>query len=167
MQLKEFSTQQLQLESEELAYLLDLVHGSSADTEDSRVLQALTPTRVPGLYELRAGPFVGRLGLPSGRWIDFISRFDFEDVIELIRMSGRTPIRTDLLRVEASPASFIIDAVAIAFTREVERLLVWAWPRATTGSGSYGPHTRAASTPHTTWDAWPPDPIGWPPWPSD
>jgi hypothetical protein len=123
MQLKEFSTQQLQLESEELAYLLDLVHGSSADTEDSRVLQALTPTRVPGLYELRAGPFVGRLGLPSGRWIDFISRFDFEDVIELIRMSGRTPIRTDLLRVEASPASFIIDAVAIAFTREVERLL--------------------------------------------
>jgi 5-methylcytosine-specific restriction endonuclease McrBC regulatory subunit McrC len=123
MQLKEFSSQQLELKPEELAYLLDLVHGFSADTDESRVLQALTPTRVPGLFELRAGPFVGRLGLPSGRWIDFVSRFDFEDVIELIRASGRTPIRTDLLRVEASSASFIIDAVAIAFAREVERLL--------------------------------------------
>jgi 5-methylcytosine-specific restriction enzyme subunit McrC len=123
MQLKEFSSQQLQLEPQELAYLLDLVHGSSADSDETRILQALTPTRVAGLYELRAGPFVGRLGLPSGRWIDFVSRFDFEDVIELIRMSGRTPIRTDLLRAEASSASFIIDAVAIAFTREVERLL--------------------------------------------
>jgi hypothetical protein len=123
MQLKEFSSQQLQLEPEDLTYLLDLVHGSSADTDDTRILQALTPTRVPGLYELRAGPFVGRLGLPSGRWIDFVSRFDFEDVIELIRVSGRAPIRTDLLRADASSASFIIDAVAIAFTREVERLL--------------------------------------------
>jgi 5-methylcytosine-specific restriction endonuclease McrBC regulatory subunit McrC len=123
VQLKEFSSQQLELEPEDLAYLLDLVHGSSAETDDSRLLQALTPTRVAGLYELRAGPFVGRLGLPSGRWIDFVSRFDFQDVIELIRVSGRTPIRTDLLRAEASSASFIVDAVAVAFTREVERLL--------------------------------------------
>jgi 5-methylcytosine-specific restriction endonuclease McrBC regulatory subunit McrC len=123
VELKEFSSQQVELEPEDLAYLLDLVHGSSADTDDSRILQALTPTRVAGLYELRAGPFVGRLGLPSGRWIDFISRFEFEDVIELIRVSSRLPIRTDLLRVAASAASFIIDAVAIAFAREVERLV--------------------------------------------
>src|SRR5829696_367587 len=123
MQLKEFSSQQLELEPEELAYLLDMVHGSSSQSDDSRILQALTPTRVAGRYELRAGPFVGRLGLPSGRWIDFVSRFDFEDVIELIRVSGRAPIRTDLLRADASSASFIVDAVAIAFAREVERLL--------------------------------------------
>lgn len=92
IRLVEYSTIQAPLEAADLDYLLDLVAASGQDDE-AKLLQAVTPTRERGVYALRSGPYVGRLGLPSGGWIDFVSRFSFEDVLELIRRSARLPIR--------------------------------------------------------------------------
>jgi McrBC 5-methylcytosine restriction system component len=83
----------------------------------------VTPTKDRGVYELRSGPYVGRLGLPSGDWIDFVSRFAFDDVVELIRRSGRLPIRQDTLAAPVGQADALIDVIAAAFVRETARLV--------------------------------------------
>lgn len=94
-----------------------------SESDEARLLQSITPTEEDGVFEIRSGPFVGRLGLPSGRWIDFRSRFDFEDVVELIRASTRPPIRVDRLAAPASGGRFLIDLIVVAFSRETGRLV--------------------------------------------
>jgi 5-methylcytosine-specific restriction endonuclease McrBC regulatory subunit McrC len=122
IRLVEYSTIQAPLEGADLDYLLDLVAASGQDDE-AKLLQAVTPTRQRGVYALRSGPYVGRLGLPSGGWIDFVSRFAFEDVLELIRRSARLPIRQDSLPVATEQADALIDVIAAAFLREVARIV--------------------------------------------
>lgn len=125
--LTEYSSTSVALANDDLNYLLSFVRSEKGDEEadhskDASLLESITPTPEPGVFSLRPGPFVGRLGLASGKWLDFQSRFDFEDVIELIRVSGRRPIKRDTLTTEAAAGHFIIDAIALAFAREVERL---------------------------------------------
>lgn len=122
IRLIEYSTTRAPLTAADLDYLLDLVTASGQDDE-AKLLRAVTPTREPGVYALRSGPYVGRLGLPSGDWIDFVSRFSFEDVLELIRRSGRLPIRRDSLLVSTEQADTLIDVIAAAFLREVARIV--------------------------------------------
>jgi 5-methylcytosine-specific restriction endonuclease McrBC regulatory subunit McrC len=117
IRLVEYSTVQAPLATQDLDYLLDLVAASGQDDE-AKLLQAVTPTRQRGVYALRSGPYVGRLGLPSGGWIDFVSRFSFEDVLELIRRSARLPIRQDSLPVATEQADALVDVIAAAFLRE-------------------------------------------------
>jgi 5-methylcytosine-specific restriction enzyme subunit McrC len=52
-----------------------------------------------------------------------VSRFAFDDVVELIRRSGRLPIREDTLAVPVGQADALIDVIAAAFVREVARLV--------------------------------------------
>lgn len=119
--LVEYTASPVALTDDDLNYLLDLVKATGED--DDKLLESLTPTRSKGVYELRTGPYVGRLGLPSGAWLDLASRFDFPDVIELIRRAARLPMRYDALRVPTDPADSLIDIIATALAREVERLL--------------------------------------------
>ncbi|WP_174536008.1 McrC family protein [Micromonospora chalcea] len=123
MEVTEYRPTQLTLDQGDLDYLLTLVRSASGDRTDARVFQALTPTHKAGVYEVTPGPYVGRLGLPSGSWIDFRSRFPIEDVIELIRRSARHPIRADKLRVDANAETFLTEAIALAFARELESLV--------------------------------------------
>lgn len=117
--LVEYDSTLTQVHPSDLNYLLELVRSND---DERRVLRAITPTRTADLYELVAGAFVGRLGLPSGAWLDFRSRFPFHDVIELIRASTRLPIRVDALHVPGEADTFLVDAIAFAFAREVEAL---------------------------------------------
>jgi 5-methylcytosine-specific restriction enzyme subunit McrC len=122
LELVEYGSRRLRLEEREVDYLLDLVERSSESDADARVLTALTPTRVAGVFDVTAGPYVGRLGLPSGRWIDFTSRFAFDDVVALIRHSQRLPIRADALVTPGSAGDFLVDVLAMAFARDVGAL---------------------------------------------
>src|SRR4029450_11539875 len=115
---REYDTVILELDDADLAYLLNLVRGSASEDDDARILQSVTPTTPPGTYELRAGPYVGPLGLPSARWIYFISRFALPDVIRLILDSERVPIRVDSLAVQAEASPFLVEMIAAAFLRE-------------------------------------------------
>ena len=119
--LTEYRWQRVALHREDLEYLLDLVKGTGAEGEP-RVLEGITPTTDAGIYELRPGPYVGRLGLPSGAHLDIHSRFAFSDVIRLIAESGRLPYRVDRLPVPTGTEPFIIDVLVAAFAREVDRL---------------------------------------------
>jgi 5-methylcytosine-specific restriction endonuclease McrBC regulatory subunit McrC len=120
--LVEYQTQEIPLGPTDLEYVLALVHGSDRDAE-IRPLEAITPTPVPGRYRVRAGPFVGRLGLPSGATLDFQSRFPFDDVLELILQSGRRQSSLGSLRAEAGQRQFLVDALAAAFARDTARIV--------------------------------------------
>ena len=118
--LVEYEATAVTLDPRDLDFVLDLVRYGSGD---ARVLHGVTPTHRPGVYELVAGPYVGRIGLPSGDWLDLQSRFPIEDVIELIRASGRHPVRLGPLAAPGETSAFLVDAIAIAFDREVSSLL--------------------------------------------
>jgi 5-methylcytosine-specific restriction endonuclease McrBC regulatory subunit McrC len=100
-----------------------LVSGIGRGEQEARVLQAVAPAGEPDTYLVTPGPYVGRLGLPSGAWIDFRSRFDFESVISLILSSGRLPARLDHFRVPTGSEPFLVDLLATAYTRELRILL--------------------------------------------
>lgn len=122
MRLTEYGSSRERLSHDELSYLLRFV-STRPEEQERRLFESIMPTAEAGVYELRPGPFVGRLGLPSGRWIDFESRFTFDDVVELIRFSSHPPLHRDLLRVESEAGRGFIDVLAAAFVREVERLV--------------------------------------------
>lgn len=120
--LVEYMPTKVPLCDQDLEHLLAMVK-ATPDEDSVRLFESLTPTRSKGIYEVRSGPFVGRLGLPSGAWLDLTSRFEFADVIELIRRAARLPIRQDALRVPTDAAASLIDIIATAMAREVERLV--------------------------------------------
>ncbi len=122
MRLTEYGSARERLSHDELSYLLRFV-GTRPEERERRLFESIMPTTEAGVYELRAGPFVGRLGLPGGRSIDFESRFTLDDVIELIRFSSHPPLHRDLLRVESEAGRGFMDVLAAAFVREVERLV--------------------------------------------
>jgi 5-methylcytosine-specific restriction endonuclease McrBC regulatory subunit McrC len=117
--LVEYKPRSVEIIPGDLSHILEL---NRAADDEARILRSVTPTGKPNTYQIEAGPYVGRLGLPSGAWIDFQSRFNFHDVIELIRASTRPALRVDALRVPGQPNPFLIDAIAIAFIREVGSL---------------------------------------------
>jgi 5-methylcytosine-specific restriction endonuclease McrBC regulatory subunit McrC len=112
----------MRLAADDLLHLLDLVKGSG-DSVETKVIQAVAPSRETGVYIVTPGPFVGRMGLPSGETLDIQSRFPIEDVIELIRLSARLPIKLDRLHPDESADRFLIDVIAQAFAREADRLV--------------------------------------------
>jgi 5-methylcytosine-specific restriction endonuclease McrBC regulatory subunit McrC len=120
--LREYRSSRIALDKQDLVYLLDLIKASGAPGEP-KIFESISPTTDDGIYDVRPGPFVGRLGLPSGESVDIASRFDFRDLVSLIRSSGRKPMRIDSLRAEEGEAKLIIDLIATAFGREVERIV--------------------------------------------
>lgn len=121
IRLREYRSSEVELEPRDRNHLLDLVHGSESD--EKRLFESITPTKKPNTFVLRPGPFVGRIGLPSGRSIDISSRFPFRDTLELIRLSGSLPTRTDRLIVPSDTTPFLIDVLATSYLREVDRLV--------------------------------------------
>ena len=122
MEITEFSWSSFRLSKEDRDYLLRFVRVPQEDAAVG-ILESLLPTTDPDVYQLRAGPYVGRLALPSGRFIDFRSRFPFDDFVELIRFSAQGPVHKDALRAAGHAEHFFIDGIAAAFAREVDRLL--------------------------------------------
>lgn len=124
IELVEYQPKGIRLADEDLLHLVDLVKGSG-DSDESKVIQSVTPTKDGDRYIVTPGPFVGRMGLPSGETLDVQSRFPIEDVIDLIRLSGRLPIRLDRLHPEVSASRFLVDVIAQAFARETDRLIAF------------------------------------------
>lgn len=125
IRLVEYETSRVTLSQAELAWLLPLVRdGLGDEDEDAHVLQAITPTSAPGVYAVRAGPYVGRLGLPGGRWIDFESRFPLDDVLRLILDADYPAVpRARDVSVPGSATPFFVDVIAGAFLHQVDRLV--------------------------------------------
>ena len=124
IQLEEYQSLDVDLDDSDLAHLLSMVKGESEE-DGAKVIQSITPTKRPNAYRVRLGHFVGRLGLPSGRTIDVRSRFPLGRVVDLIRYSGRLPIRLDKLAPAMDAEDFLIDVIALAYSREVGRLLAF------------------------------------------
>lgn len=124
IRLVEYRTSRVHLADQDLEYLLPMVKGTGEASDDNKVIESITPAPGGGhQYLVRPGGFVGRLGLPSGEWIDIHSRFPFEDVIEVILRSRRLPLRVDQLEAPAGVEPFFIDILAAGFVREVNRLV--------------------------------------------
>lgn len=111
------------LTKEDLAYLLSVVQRSPDGGDEAKVLQSITPTRKPGYWQLTPGNYVGRLGLPSGDWIDFHSRFEFPDVIRLIQLSVQGPRLVNRYPTPSKSGLLLADALASAYARVVGRLV--------------------------------------------
>lgn len=121
IQLVEYQRSAVALRKGDRDYLLGLVRGATG--AERGVLERLTPTREDDVYELTPGPFVGRLGLPSGESIDIESRFPFEDVLALISLSGRGPSFLRRFAADMVGAPFLVDLITEAFLREVEHIV--------------------------------------------
>jgi 5-methylcytosine-specific restriction endonuclease McrBC regulatory subunit McrC len=119
--LKEYAPTPIALQPGDLNYLLSFVSGTG-EPDESKFLQAITPTREQGIYLVRPGAYVGRVGLPSGAQLDLVSRFHIRRLIELIRISEEAPTVLSEVEAEASPDDLFLDLLAMAFVREVESI---------------------------------------------
>ena len=120
--LREYASAEVELEQDDLHHLLAMVRGEG-EGDEAKVIQSITPTSTPNTYRIKPGAFVGRIGLPSGESLDIESRFPIEDVIDMLRFSGRLPIRLDRFAPAMDEERFFLDVIALAFAREVERLV--------------------------------------------
>lgn len=120
--LREYASAEVELDVRDLRHLLTLVRGEG-EGDEAKVLQSITPTSKPGTYRIRPGAFVGRLGLPGGESLDIESRFPVGDVVDMLRFSGRLPIRLDRFAPAMDEEEFFLDVIGLAFAREVERLV--------------------------------------------
>lgn len=120
--VREYGQTQIRCDHDDVEFLLRMVRGGTSESVDARVLQSLTPTTTPDLYTLTAGPYVGRLALPSGTTLDFLPRFSFLDTLEVIRVAHRLPARIEDRGVDADEGRFLIDMLAQAYSREMTRI---------------------------------------------
>lgn len=133
IRLVEYEPTTVRLDPIDAEYLLALVKSSSAragSDEDQfgregepALIESLTPTSVAGTVVVRTGPYVGRMGLPSGQCLDLVSRFGHLDTVELVRRISRLPIRSDTLRAPAHRGWSLPEAIAIAYVRDLERVV--------------------------------------------
>lgn len=120
LRLVEYQPTRIALSADDLATVLRLT--KAAGDNDRGVIESVTPTTTPSVYELRPGPFVGRLGLPSGQTLDIDSRFGFAALLELLQCAHRLPVHTQVEPAEVGTAPLLIDLLALALTREIETL---------------------------------------------
>lgn len=130
IRLVEYEPTTVRLDPVDASYVLAMVKSASAaagddddmdaDRGEAALIESLTPTSTNGTYVMRTGPYVGRIGLPSGEYLDLVSRFHHLDTVELIRRVARLPIRADALRAPAHRGWSLAEAIAIAYVRELE-----------------------------------------------
>jgi 5-methylcytosine-specific restriction enzyme subunit McrC len=120
--LQEYRPDVINLSPVDLAHLLRLVKASS-QLQGTALIESLVPTGRADYYDIRPGPYVGRIGLPTGLTIDIRSRFPFDDVVDLLRLSGQLPLLRERLAAEQEATHFIVEAIAMALVREVDRIV--------------------------------------------
>jgi 5-methylcytosine-specific restriction endonuclease McrBC regulatory subunit McrC len=123
LQLREYETRTVSLTDGQRAELAALTRAALARAESPKVIQSLTPSTMPGWFDIQPGPYVGRFTLPCGLTMDIGSRFSFADLLEVLRVAARQPA---LLRPTPAPARGghgLIELIATAFVREVERIV--------------------------------------------
>ena len=98
IQLREYESRDVELSDQDVRFLLP--YAKERDGEIS-ILETIGATNSAGVWRLKAGPYVGRLGLPSNEWIDFQCRFPVEDAIELILIANGSSALVSTLRAEA------------------------------------------------------------------
>ncbi len=125
LELREYETRRVPLTATQAAELAGLTRGTRAldDAEPAKVMQMVLPTGSPGLYDVQPGSYVGRFALISGLVIDVASRFDFDDLLEVLRVAARLPSVVHDAPVPTSGGRGIVELVALAFVREVERIV--------------------------------------------
>ncbi len=121
--LTEYQNTEIDLTPADLAFVLDLTNNAASVPGEGKVFESILPTTTDDRYVVRSGPMVGRMALPSGTALDFVSRFPFADVMDIIAKSQGLPRRLDATPSDASGTTFLPDTIAIAFIREVERFL--------------------------------------------
>lgn len=121
LRLVEYQITTVRLTAAEAAEMARLTVGTRDGDGRPRVIQRLTPTAGPGLYDLQPGPYVGRFQLLSGQVVEVAGRFPFQDLARLLGL-GRSAA---LLQEAATPGSgeySLVDLIAHAFVREAERV---------------------------------------------
>ena len=123
LELREYQTRTISLTDEQRTELAALTRATLARAEHPKVIQSLTPSATPQRFDIQPGPYVGRFTLKCGLTVDIGSRFPFADLLEVLRVSARQPA---LLRPEPVPARAghgLIELIATAFVREVEKIV--------------------------------------------
>lgn len=121
LRLVEYQTKTVQLTSAEAAELARLTVGTRTGDGRPRVIERLTPTATPGSYDLQPGPYVGRFQLLSGQVVEVAGRFPFQDLTTLLGL-GRSATLLEDAATPGSAGHSLVDLIALAFTREAERL---------------------------------------------
>ncbi|MGN9909472.1 5-methylcytosine restriction system specificity protein McrC [Phytohabitans sp. LJ34] len=120
IRLTEYQPTTVDLSRDEADELTALTKGGRGAAGQPRVIERLTINGDD--YDVTPGPYAGRFSLRSGRVVEIISRFAFDDLTRLLGLGDRAT----LLREAATAATGgngLMDLIAMAFTREVERIV--------------------------------------------
>jgi len=119
IRLTEYQPTTVDLSRDEADELTALTKGGRG-TGQPRVIERLTINGDD--YDVTPGPYAGRFSLRSGRVVEITSRYTFHDLAHVLGLGDRAT----LLRETATTAtggSGLMDLIALAFTREVERIV--------------------------------------------
>jgi 5-methylcytosine-specific restriction endonuclease McrBC regulatory subunit McrC len=123
LELREQQTRTVELLAEQAAELSYWARGTPGGADGPRVIERLTPADRAGWYHVQPGPYVGRFTLASGLTVDIASRLPMAALLEILRVATREP---SLLRDRPVPnvgGHGLVDLIAAAFSRELERLI--------------------------------------------
>jgi 5-methylcytosine-specific restriction endonuclease McrBC regulatory subunit McrC len=121
LRLVEYQTKTVQLSAAEAAELARMTVGTQNGNGRPRVIERLTPTAVPGSYDLQPGPYVGRFQLLSGQMVEVAGRFPFQDLATLLGL-GRSATLLEEAAAPGSAGQGLVDLIALAFVREAEQI---------------------------------------------
>lgn len=122
LELREYETRCVELSPIEAGELAALTRGSSAERTDLRVIQQILPTSQAGWYDVQPGPYVGRFTTGSGLTVDVASRFDFGDLLEVLRVAARQPAVLTQAPTPARSGRGLLELIATAYVRELHRI---------------------------------------------
>ena len=122
LELREYETRCVELSPVEAGELAALTRGSSAERTQPRVIQQILPTGQAGWYDVQPGPYVGRFTTGSGLTVDVASRFDFGDLLEVLRVAARQPAVLTQAPTPARGGRGLLELIATAYVRELHRI---------------------------------------------
>jgi 5-methylcytosine-specific restriction endonuclease McrBC regulatory subunit McrC len=122
LRLREYETSAVELAPRQAAELAALARGTSSQRREPRVIQQLLPTGKPGWFDLQPGPYVGRFTTGSGLTVEIASRFDFVDLLKVLRVAARQPTVLNQSPTPSRSGRGLLELVATAFARELQRI---------------------------------------------
>lgn len=122
LELREYETRCVKLTPVEAGELAALTRGSSAVRSQPRVIEQILPTGEAGLFDVQPGPYVGRFTTGSGLTVDVASRFDFVDLLQVLRVAARQPTVLTKAPTPARGGRGLVELIATAYVRELHRI---------------------------------------------